>query len=95
MACSIIYLQESVSTFTRTVVNTNKRKMHESEPIILIWSEILKKKFTLSFCATTENMYTVMTTSTLTYLWLSNELRMRNSVLGIVDATLRYAVKPA
>ena len=44
MECTIIYLQESVSTFTRTVVNTNKRKMHESEPVILIWSEILKKK---------------------------------------------------
>lgn len=44
MACTFIYLQESVSTFTRTVVNTNKRKMHESEPVILIWSEILKEE---------------------------------------------------
>lgn len=44
MACTIIYLQESVSTFTRTVVNTNKRKMHESEPTILILSEILKER---------------------------------------------------
>ena len=49
MARTIIYLQESVSTFTRTVVNTNKRKMHESEPIILIWREILKEKKTMLF----------------------------------------------
>ena len=40
-------------------------------------------------------MCAVISISTLTYLWLSNVLRMRNSVLGMVDATLRYAVKPA
>jgi len=97
MACTIIYLQESVSTFTRTVVNTNKRKMHESEPIILIWSEILKekKKHTVPSNNSAQLQKTCMQCSTLTYLWLSNVFRMRNSVLGMVDATLRYAVKPA
>jgi len=100
ITCLMVYLQDSVSTFTKTVVSTNKRKMDESEPIILTCSEILEKNLTWSYytrslCSNLQSMQTVFTTSTLTYLWLSNELRMRNSVLGMVDATLKYAVKPA
>ncbi|XP_069704895.1 uncharacterized protein [Periplaneta americana] len=35
--------KESVFTLTKTVVNTNNRKMQVSEPIILTWREILQK----------------------------------------------------
>jgi len=72
--------------------------MHESEPVILIWSEILKerkKKHAVPSNNSAQLQKTCMQRSTLTYLWLSNVFRMRNSVLGMVDATLRYAVKPA
>lgn len=100
MTCIFVYLQVSVSTSTKTVVKTNKRKMHESDPIILTWSEILENSlihscYTSSFCRTVYIKCIITTISLPTYLWLNNVLRMRNIVLGMVDATLRYAVKPA
>jgi len=54
-----------------------------------------KKKKTVPSNNSAQLQKTCMQCSTLTYLWLSIVFRMRNSVLGMVDATLRYAVKPA
>lgn len=54
-----------------------------------------KKKHAVPSNNSAQLQKTCTQSSILTYLRLSNVFRMRNSVLGMVDATLRYAVKPA